>query len=306
MLNNIIVTGGTGLVGSAIKEYCMQISHNYHFIFISSKDCDLTKKEQVVQLFKKYQPYGVIHLAANVGGLYKNMNNKIKMFEDNLLINFNVIQCCYEFNVQKVISCLSTCVFPNIVKYPIFSSDLNNGPPHSSNEGYSYAKRILELHSKLYREEYGLDYRCVIPVNVYGKNDNFSLEDGHVIPSLIHKAYLAKKNNEPFVIRGSGKPLRQFIYSEDLAKVIINMFLDIIKETNIIVGNPVEYSIGSVAMYIANLYDITNIIFDTSYDDGQFKKTADVYTKNIKYTPIQQGLRETVMWFNNNYENLRM
>ena len=190
-------------------------------IFLSSKDGDLCDLEKTKLLFEKHKPTYVIHLAACVGGLFKNMNEKVKMFENNVLINFNVIKCCHDFKVKKLISCLSTCIFPDNTTYPINEKMLHNGPPHSSNDAYAYAKRMLEIHCKTYQEKYNDNFICVIPTNIYGPNDNFNLQDAHVIPALIHKCFLAKKENKPFIVYGSGKPLRQFIYSEDLADLFM-------------------------------------------------------------------------------------
>ena len=116
-----------------------------------------------------------------------------------------------------MIAILSTCIFPDKTNYPINEKMLHDGPPHKSNEEYAYAKRILQIHCNAYNKQYNRNYICVIPTNIYGKFDNFSIDHGHVIPSLIHKAYLAKKNNITLIVNGTGTALRQFIYSEDLA-----------------------------------------------------------------------------------------
>merc|ERR1712157_234386 len=144
-----------------------------------------------------------------VGGLYGNMRANLEFFRINMAINDNVLSLAKEFKVEKVVSCLSTCIFPDKTSYPIDETMVHNGPPHSSNEGYAYAKRMIDVLNRCYNEEYGCKFTSVIPTNIYGKHDNFSIEDGHVIPGLIHKAYLAKKNNTDLTIWGTGKPLRQ-------------------------------------------------------------------------------------------------
>ena len=308
---NILITGGSGLVGSAIKRICN--NYNYNFIFASSKDCDLTNYNETLNYFIKIKPDYVIHLAAYVGGLFKNMNNKVDMFEKNLLINYNVVKCSHILKVKKLISCLSTCIFPDKIKYPINESILHQGEPHYSNEGYAYAKRMLEIHSKKYCEEFKDNFICIIPTNIYGENDNFSLEDGHVIPALIHKCYLAKNNNEKFVVRGSGKALRQFIYSKDLAELIMWVLDKYEDRENIIlsVSEKDEVSIEYVARLIAKNFEYEHMIdFDVSYSDGQYKKTAD-NTKLInkygdyKFTTIEEGIKNSVLWFCNNYDICR-
>jgi GDP-L-fucose synthase len=306
----ILVTGGTGLVGKALHSI-MEDYPNYVFVFLSSLECDLTEYDEILNCFNKYEPEYVIHLAANVGGLYKNLNKKVEMFEQNILMNFNVVKACHMFNVKKCIFALSTCVFPDKVEYPINEKTLHEGPPHSSNEGYAYAKRMLEVHCRMYNEQFGTNYVCIIPTNIYGPNDNFSLEDGHVIPSLIHKCYLAKKSNQPFQIKGSGKALRQFIYSEDLAKLIMIVLETYEKKDSIIlsVDEKDEITIKEAAEEIADCFNYHNIEFLTNFSEGQYKKTAD-NTKmkeftNFSFTPIKEGLKTTVEWFINNYETCR-
>jgi GDP-L-fucose synthase len=314
--SNILITGGTGMVGSAIKSISESYSE-YKFIYISSKDYDLTNFESTEKMFIDYAPEYVIHLAACVGGLYKNMNQKIDMFEKNLQINYNVVKCSYLYKVKKMIACLSTCIFPDKTSYPIDENMLHNGPPHDSNDAYAYAKRMLEIQCRMYRENHGCNFVCIIPTNIYGKYDNYSLEDGHVLPALIHKCFLAKQNNEDFIIRGSGKPLRQFIYSEDLAKLMMNiLFIDpkIDSIDNIILSVPEkdEVSIETVAIIIAKYFDYEDrIVFDNKYSDGQYKKTASnekmmELFPNFKFTEVNNGIQKTIEWFVANFEKVRI
>ena len=307
----ILVTGGTGLVGFGIQSICKDYGNE--FIFLSSKDCDLLDLKQVQQLFEKENPDFVIHLAACVGGLFKNMNYKVDMYEKNIMINYNVLKCCHIYKVKKVVSCLSTCIFPDKTTYPINEEMLHNGPPHSSNDAYAYAKRMLEVQSNAYQQQHHDNFICVIPTNIYGENDNYSIEDGHVIPALIHKCYLAKQENKPFTVCGTGKPLRQFIYSLDLAKLIMWSLLDYNEKSSIIlsVSEDDEVSIGDVARLVAREFDYEhNMIFDTSYSDGQFKKTADNnklknLLPNFEFTNINIGIKKSVEWFKNKYPLVR-
>ena len=301
----ILVTGGSGLVGNAIREISMNYSE-YEFKYINSKIVDLRNEKDTIEYFNKVNPTYVIHLAANVGGLFKNMRYKVEMFEDNMRINMNVLKASHLSKVKKVVSCLSTCIFPDQTTYPIDETMLHNGPPHWSNDSYAYSKRMLEILSKSYQEEYGDNFICVIPCNVYGKHDNFSLEDGHVIPSLIHRCYLAKRDGTDFVVRGSGKPLRQFIYSEDLARLMMWSLLEYNEKDSLILADEQEWSIGEVAGMIAKAFDMEDrIVFDTSKEDGQYKKTAS--TKKLKklygdfeFVDIQEKIKEVVQWFCSN------
>jgi GDP-L-fucose synthase len=307
----ILVTGGTGLVGFAINK--ISKNYNYDFLFLSSKDVNLENYEQTDNLFKNYSPDYVIHLAAYVGGLYKNMNQKVDMYEKNTIINFNVLKCCHKYKVKKCISCLSTCIFPNNVEYPIDESMLHDGPPHNSNDAYSYSKRMLEIHSKTYQEQYKQNFICIIPTNIYGCNDNYHLNDAHVIPALIHNCYLSKMNNKDFIVKGTGKPLRQFIYSIDLAKLILWTLEKYEQKESLIlsVSPKDEVSIKHVAEEIAKNFDyLHRIKYDTSFSDGQFKKTAsnqkllNLYP-DFKFTSISEGIKYSIDWFCNNYNSCR-
>ena len=307
----ILVTGGSGLVGYSIKKVCNQDDNE--FIFVSSKDYDLTDINQVDNMFKTILPDSVIHLGANVGGLYKNMTQNLEIFESNLIMNFNILKKSHQYNIQKVISCLSTCIFPDETTYPIDENMIHNGKPHNSNYGYSYAKRMLEIQSRLYRETYNRDYICIIPTNIYGENDNYNLENSHVIPALIHKCYLAKQNKEKFIIKGSGKPLRQFIFSDDLGKIILEILFSNKKFSNIIlsVDEEDEISIEKVGRLIASKFNYSyNIEFDLNFSDGQFKKTANnnlfkLNFNHFKFLSINQGLDITINYFIKNFENIR-
>jgi GDP-L-fucose synthase len=238
-MKTIIVTGGTGLVGSAIKQISCNFVDKYNFVYLDSKTCNLLNYEDTLKYFIQQKPNYIIHLAANVGGLFKNMEQPVQMLEDNLMININVLKCAHQVKVEKLIACLSTCIFPDKVSYPISENDLHLGPPHFSNASYAYAKRILETHCNSYNSQYGDNFVCIVPTNIYGPHDNFNLQDAHVIPALIHKCYLAKQTNSKFIVSGSGSPLRQFIYSEDLANMIM-WTINEYNETTTIILSPDE------------------------------------------------------------------
>ncbi len=307
----ILVTGGSGLVGKAIDEFKDNVNSWY---FVNSKDADLTDYNQTFNLFNKIKPTHVIHLAAMVGGLYKNQSNNLDFFRKNMAINENVLRCCHEFNIVKCISCLSTCIFPDKTTYPIDETMINNGPPHDSNFGYSYAKRMIHVLNKGYNSQYNRNFTSIIPTNIYGPHDNFHLFDSHVIPGLIHKLYLAKKNNDESVIcPGSGIPLRQFIYSYDLAKLILWALdnYNSIEPIILSVDEEDEISIKDLVYMIAKYIGYNgNIIFDTSKSDGQFKKTASnkklrTYKPDYKFTSLEDGINDTIKWFYNNINNIR-
>ena len=308
---NVLVTGGTGLVGSAIK------SLQPNWIYVSSKDCDLNDFNRVHELFKKINPDIIIHLAANVGGLFKNNENRLEMFNSNMIMNYNVLENAYRLQIKRVICCLSTCIFPDGLNRILTENDLHLGEPHYSNYGYAYAKRIMEVQCRLYNETPGYHYQCIIPTNIYGPHDNFKLHDSHVIPGLIYKAFNHSTNsaNEPFVILGTGLPKRQFIYSFDLANIIVRIVLENITEQLLICSTPEtsEITILEVAKIICKLCGIENVIpseISTSHNDGQQMKTACPnrllhLMPDLTFTPLEKGIKETIEWFNLHYPNIR-
>lgn len=310
----VMVTGGSGLVGQAIKNVVAASPvAGEEWIFLSSQDADLTSMDSTRKCFERHQPTHVIHLAAKVGGLFKNLKYKVEMYKDNSEINSNVMECCKDFKVLKLVSCLSTCIFPDKTTYPIDETMLHNGPPHESNQGYAYAKRMIDVLNKCYYDEYGCNFTSVIPTNIFGPHDNYHLEDSHVIPGLVHKFFLAKQNNTPMTVMGTGKPLRQFIYSEDLAKLMIWTLREYAEREPIIlsVGEEDEVSIADVVAMIAEAMDFKGeICFDTTKADGQFKKTANnakmrKYLPDFQFTPMKEAIRKSVVWFVENYENVR-
>ena len=301
----LLVTGGQGMVGSAVE------GKNDEIIHLSRDNCNLLNKKQTHRLFSQLKPDGVIHCAGKVGGIGGNSNFKGEYFYNNLLINTNVIEASRLAGVKRLVAYLSTCVFPDNVTYPLTIDQIHTGEPHSSNYPYAYAKRMADVQIRAYREQYGLNYTSIIPSNIYGPNDNFNLDHGHVMPMLIHKLYLAKKNNTDFTVWGSGKPLREFIYSKDIAK-ISKWILENYEGTDplIISGNE-EVSIKDLVDLLVQEFNFKgNVIFDSTKPDGQYKKPSDnskikELLPNFEYTPFEKGIKETVNWFIENYENAR-
>ena len=289
---------GKGLVGS----------HLQGDIKISSLDFDLRDTSQVQQMFKLYKPTEVIHTAAKVGGLGSNMNFKGEYFYDNIMMNTNIIEQSRINGVKKLVTFLSTCIFPDNIDYPLTESKIHKGEPHFSNNAYAYAKRMADVQIKAYKEQYGLNYKSVIPANIYGPNDNFSLEHGHVIPMLIHKMYLATVNNTPFTVWGTGKPLREFIYVKDVAKLSEWVLHNYNESEPIILSTSSEISIKDLVGILVEEFNFKGrVIFDTTKPDGQFRKPSDNtkikdYLPNFEFTPIEKGIKETIKWFIENYE----
>ena len=301
----ILVTGGTGLVGTALKATTTDA------YFLSSKECDLTNFQQTSSLIQKIKPSKIIHAAAKVGGVKNNSDNNGIFFRDNALININVLESARLAGVHTVCSLLSTCVYPDKVEYPLVEESIHNGEPHPSNFGYAYAKRMLEVQSRSYREQWGCNYFCLVPNNLYGINDNFHLEDSHVIPAIIRKVYESKNNNSDIVLWGDGSPLREFTFAPDLASLMVHL-LDFYDSPQILnVGSEEEVSIKQVAETVCEILDVDpkRIIWDTSYPSGQLKKPSD--HKKLKkiidfdYTKLYDGLKITCEWFEKTYPNIR-
>lgn len=224
----VLVTGGSGLVGHGIQWLMGTQSggptarrDGENWVFLSSADGDLRDFGAAEALFRKYRPDMVIHLAAKVGGVYQNSRSPVDFLQANLSIDQNVLRLSHQYSVAKVVSCLSTCIFPDKTSYPIDETMLHSGPPHDSNFGYAHAKRMIDVSNRAYKAQYGCNFTAVIPTNVYGLHDNFR-EGCHFVPGTIKRVHNAKVRGESTIhIPGTGTALRQFIYSRDLAALIV-------------------------------------------------------------------------------------
>jgi len=300
MNKKTLVTGGYGLVGSALHADT-RIGH----------EIDLRDPSQVDQMFEQHTPTHVIHCAAKVGGVGGNMSYKGDYFFDNIMMNTNVIEYARRHGVKSLVNFLSVCVFPDDVEYPLTEDKIHLGQPHHSNNAYAYAKRMSDIQIMAYREQYGINYTSVIPTNIFGPKDNFSLVHGHVIPMLIHKLYTAQRDNTDFVVWGSGKARREFIFSKDLAKMVEFVSDNYTESSPIILSTSEEISISEVVGVLVELFNFKgNVIFDTSKPEGQYRRPSDnskikSYMPNFKFTPFEVAMKETVEWFRENYETAR-
>ena len=203
----ILVTGGTGMVGSTF----LTKNDSNQYILIGSRDYDLTNFAEAKDMISNINPDAVIHLAAKVGGVKGNTEFIADFYQENVLINTNVLTACVKNNISNVVSLLSTCIYPDNAIYPLTPEQMHLGEPHESNFGYAYAKRMIEVHSRAIKKQYGLLYKTAVPNNIYGPNDNFHYEYSHVIPAMIRKIYEGKQNNKKVVLWGNGKPLRELL-----------------------------------------------------------------------------------------------
>ena len=295
------------MVGSSFNS----LSTKHELVLVGSADYDLRRANDCRRMLVDKQPDAIIHLAAKVGGIKGNTDYVADFFRDNIMINTNVLQSAVEFKVPKVLSLLSTCIYPDNPTYPLTEDQIHNGKPHRSNFGYAYAKRMLDVHSRAIRSQYGLNYITAIPNNIYGPKDNFDLQNGHVIPAMIRKFYEAKKNNNDVVLWGSGKPLREFTYSLDIAKALMFLLNNYEGESPINIGSTREISIKKVSEIISKEIGFPGkVIWDTTQPEGQHKKPSsnkkflDIHPE-VCYTNLEIGLKETISWFINNYPHIR-
>lgn len=287
----ILVTGGSGLVGKHLQDILPDA------VFISSKDYDLTDLQQVRDMMLEYNPNVVIHLAARVGGIMDNMKYPVQYLEENVMMNTNVLRACHEFNVEKVIAILSTCIYPDVVDtYPMKEEDLFNGPPTPSNFSYGFAKRCMAAHIDSYVKQYNKKWCYLIPCNLYGEHDKYEEHNSHFVSALIKKIYEADDSIE---LWGTGKPLRQFMYGGDLARII-----------KYIVDNNIVKNLNVAPMEVYSIDEITNIAkkaclkdklvvnYDNTKPDGQFRKDVNSskllsILKDFEFTPLGVGIKET-------------
>jgi GDP-L-fucose synthase len=306
----VLITGGTGLLGSEFK------SLDQDCVLIGSKDVDLTDNFETLKFFENAAFEGVdavIHCAAKVGGLGANLRSPVDFFESNVRINSNVFEAAAKHNMRMV-SILSTCIYPDekFVRYPLTEEQLHMGPPHFSNFSYAYSKRMLDVQTRAYRKQNDSRFVSAILNNIYGPNDNYHLEDAHVVPALIRKFHEAAiRNDHEVTIWGTGRPIREFTFARDAAKIALWLMENYNEADPVNIGNTDQISIESLARMIGEEIGFEgNINFDISKPDGQYKKpSSNQKLKSLgwsgEYTPLRDGLRETIKSFQYRYPDVR-
>lgn len=299
---NTLVTGGHGLLGKALQ----------FGIKPKREELDVLNYSDLCSFIEKNNVQSIVHAAAKVGGVKANTDYLFDFFSDNIQMGLNVMNACKKYNISKSIYIISTCAFPANAPLPLVEDYLHNGEPHFTNFGYAYAKRMLEVGSRSLKSQYGISSCCLIPCNLYGENDNYDLQNGHVIPSLIHKCYLAKNNNTAFEIWGSGNAEREFLYVNDFANIIENIYnknIDI--DGPLIISPDTFYKISDVVEIIIEKLNFKGkVIFNSSKPEGILRKDSNNtrfrhYFPNFKFTPLNEGLEKTINFFVDNYSNVR-
>ena len=278
-------------------------------------DAEYITRKEFYDLSYNVKDKQVIHLAARVGGVKANTDYVADFYCENSHLNQKVLDHAYRGGAKKVVSLLSTCVYPDApyIQYPLTEDQLHLGPPHESNFGYAYAKRMVDVMSRAYRQQHGCNFITAIPNNLYGENDNFHLKDSHVIPAIIRKVWEAKINKVDYVeCWGDGSPMREFTYSKDISKILIFLLKNYDSPEPINIGNTEEYSIKDVAEIICKLLEYNgDILWQTDKPSGQHRKPSsnqkllDLGWKKEDYTSLEKGLKKTCEWFKINYPNIR-
>jgi len=297
--DKIFIAGHNGMVGSAIERKYRQEGFK-NILTFSSKELDLRDQSSVDEFYKKEKPDFVILAAAKVGGIRANNKYKAEFIYDNLMIESNVIHFAYENNVKKLLFLGSSCIYPKHSPQPIKEEFLMSGHLEPTNKPYAIAKIAgIEL-CKSYREQYGCNFISAMPTNLYGTNDNYHFENSHVIPALLRKVVLAKKNNDPFVtVWGSGKPRRDFLNVDDLADACFLLMRQYDESEPINIGSGSDISITELINIIMEEIDYNGEVkFDTSKPDGTMLKLLDISKiKSLGWAPkikIREGIRKAI------------
>jgi GDP-L-fucose synthase len=295
-MKKVVVTGGTGFVGTRLKN------KKPNWIYMSSKDCDLLDYNQTVEFMKSEKPDAIIHLANKVGGIKENATKQAEFYNTNTYINTNVLKAAHEAGVTRVLSCLSTCTFPDIVeKYPFTEKDVLSGPPAKTNFTYGYTKRALYVQTNAYRHQYGVNYSTFCPSNIYGPNDNFDLDSSHFVPAMIRRVHEAK-DGDTVEFWGTGSPLRQQLYVDDLVEIIPFLLESHNTDVPLIISPDQNLSIKEmIEMFLNNIEKDVKIAFNGRLDgqyrkDGSNKKFKELYG-DFEFTKFENGVLKTYEWY---------
>jgi GDP-L-fucose synthase len=292
----VLVTGGSGFLGKRLRHFRPE------WFYISSADCDLMDMNSVKTLFYDFNPDVVLHLAARVGGIKDNKLNQAEFYYENTMINTNVIHAAYCCNVERVLSSLSTCAFPNEVSnYPFSEESLLTGPPAETNFSYGYTKRSLHVQTLSYRQQYGVNYSTFCPSNIYGPGDYFGSDKSHFIASLVYKIANCE-DGDTVEFWGSGSPLRQQLYVDDLCTLIPQLIESHNTSSPLIVAPDENLSIKQMIDILLRQIDKKVFIKFNGNLEGQYRKDGSnkrikKLVKKIKFTSFEDGILQTYKWY---------
>lgn len=311
LTDKIYVAGNRGLVGSAIERNLVAKGYT-NVIGRTHKELDLTNQKMVRDFFDEERPGVVVLAAAKVGGINANNTSPAEFVYDNMQIQCNVIKCCHDYHVKKLLFLGSTCIYPRMAPQPMPEGALLTGPLEETNEAYAIAKIAgLEL-CKYFKKQYGDDFISCMPTNLYGPYDNFQLEDSHVMPAMIRKFHQAKINGFPTVeLWGTGTPLREFLYVDDMADACVVLLENYSGEEHVNIGTGKEISIKELAETVKEIVGYRGkIIWNKDMPDGTPRKLTDV-TKLRKLgwehkVELYEGISLTYEWFKENASSVRI
>ncbi|MGH9502879.1 MAG: GDP-L-fucose synthase family protein [Terriglobales bacterium] len=302
----VVVSGGSGFLGSFVVEK-LRAAGCRDIAIPRSAQYDLREKSDALRLYKDARPDIFIHLAAVVGGIGANRANPGRFFYDNAAMGMHVIEAARIVGVEKFVCVGSICSYPKFTPLPFREADFWNGYPEETNASYGLAKKMLLVQLQAYRQQYGMNGIYLAPVNLYGPGDNFDLESSHVIPALIRKCWEAKKTHKLEVVAwGSGSATREFLYVEDAAEAIVLAAEKYGKSDLVNLGSGEEISIRDLLEKIRSLAGYQGLLrWDTEKPDGQPRRCLDTSRALAEFgwrakTPLIDGLRETIRWFEGN------
>lgn len=298
----ILVTGGSGFLGSRVVAALVAHGVPHEHIFTPHRaELDLLKKEDCEKAVAGQQV--VIHLAAVVGGIGANREHPGKFFYENLMMGVQLMEAARGAGVEKFVAIGTVCAYPKFTPVPFKEDDIWNGYPEETNAPYGLAKKMLLVQSRAYRQEYGFHGIYLLPVNLYGPNDNFDPASSHVIPALIKKVYDAKKANVPYIEAwGTGSASREFLYVDDAAEGIVLAAERYDKPEPVNLGSGMEITIKELIGTIAHLMDYHGEIrWDATKPDGQPRRSLDVSRAEKEFgfrarTGFEEGLKRTIEW----------
>lgn len=299
----VVVTGGAGFLGSFVVEKLRQRGCTDIFV-PRQKDYDLRDRDAILRLYREAKPDMVIHLAAVVGGIGANQKNPGKFFYDNAIMGIQLMEYARQLEIPKFVAVGTICAYPKFTPVPFREEDLWNGYPEETNAPYGIAKKILQVQSAAYRQQYGFNSIFLLPVNLYGPRDNFDLETSHVIPALIRKCLEAKETGaEEIVCWGDGSPTREFLYVEDAAEGILLAAEHYNKSEPVNIGSGFEISIRDLVDLIVRLTGFEGkVVWDTTKPNGQPRRLLDVSKAEKEFgfrakVGLEEGLRQTIAWY---------
>ena len=299
----IVVTGGGGFLGSHLVRHLAGMGCRE--VFVPRRAAyDLTRHDAVERLFAEHRPEVLIHVAAVVGGIGANRENPGRFFYDNAMMGIQLIEAARIYGVEKTVVLGTICAYPKFTPVPFSESELWNGYPEETNAPYGIAKKTLLVQCQAYREQYGMNAIYLLPVNLYGPDDNFDLQSSHVIPALIRKCVEAvNEGRKEIVLWGDGSPTREFLYVDDAAEGIVLATERYDKSDPVNLGSGMEISIRDLAAKIAGLTGFRGrIIWDDAQPNGQPRRCLDVTLAEREFgfraaTPFEVGLRQTIDWY---------